>query len=95
MAQIWKGRVVNNATGDIVRRGLNAYACKKAQMYADMEKHAVDLLVAEGYGHLLKGNRPLYEHLEEVRALPENVLPHEKVTIGDVAGSTGGRVGDI
>ncbi len=39
-----------------------------------MKEHAVDLLTAEGYGHLLDDSKPFYKHMEDVRALPENIL---------------------
>ena len=72
------------ADTSLVQLGKNAYARKKSQMYRTMKEHAVDLLTAEGYGHLLDDSKPFYKHMEEARALPENLLLHEvdKVDVG-------------
>ena len=96
MSEIWRGLVVDTAKSDSVQLGKNAYARKKGHMYADMKKHAIDLLVNQGYGHLWNDNRPLYEHLEEVRALPENIISYEaKKTTAGVKDGTGERVESI
>ncbi len=42
-----------------------------------MKEHAVNLLAAEGYGHLLDDSKPFYKHMQDVRALPENILSYE------------------
>ncbi len=81
---------------DSVQLGKNVYARKKGHMFADMQKHAIDLPVEQGYGHLWNDKRPLYEHLDEVRALPENIISYEaKKTTGDVRDGTGERVESI
>lgn len=76
MAQIWQGLVDICPNNNAAQLGKNAYACKKAQMYTDMANHAIELLTAEGYGHLLDDKKAFYEHIEAVRLLPENVLSY-------------------
>ena len=78
MAEIWKCLVKDSiADTSLVQLGKNAYARKKSHMYRSMKEHAVKLLTAEGYGHLLDDSKPFYKHMEDVRALPENILSYE------------------
>ncbi|KJA14195.1 hypothetical protein HYPSUDRAFT_150698 [Hypholoma sublateritium FD-334 SS-4] len=77
MGQVWMSLVTDVLRDDSVQLGMNAYARKQARMYTDMNEYAVKLLIGEGYGHLLDGEKPLYRHLDEVRALPENVLSYK------------------
>ncbi len=77
---IWTSLVADGADDDLVRLGKNASARKEARMYADMADYAVKLLSDQGYSYLLDDKKPLYQHLDEVRALPENVLSYQLKT---------------
>ena len=80
MGEIWMSLVTDGSNDDLVCLGKNAYARKQARMYADMDDYAVKLLSDQGYGYLLDDKKPLYQHLDEVRALPENVLWYQLKT---------------
>ncbi len=76
MGELWMTRVTDGSNDDLVRLGKNACARKQVQLYTDMGEYAVKLLSDQGYGYLLDNKKPLYQHLDDVRALPENVLPY-------------------
>ena len=75
-SKVWQELVIICSNDNTVQLGKNAYAHKKAQMYTDMANHAIKLLTAEGYGHLLDDKKAFYEHIEAVRLLPENILSY-------------------
>lgn len=95
MAEIWAQLATPSANdSSIIELGKNAYACKKSEMYRNMQSHAVNILVEEGYSYLLDETKPFYQHLEVIRALPENIMEYENgyavenVASGERAGST-------
>lgn len=75
MMRIWMDLQVDCTSSTRADLGKRAYASKKSQMYKDMAQYARDLLIAEGYGHLLEG-KALHEHMDSVRRMPENAMSY-------------------
>lgn len=81
MSHIWMGVQVD-CTSSSIDLGKRAYARKKSQMYKEMASYARNLLISEGYGHLLQDGKALYEHMDEFRNRPENTMAYMVRDIG-------------